>query len=332
MMGISIASVSERDVDLLLLEEFIASPAFGNWFVELGLNLSLDVGACIDAQRSVTDSTGESDLEVTFAATDGRRSRLLVENKVGAGLQPRQAERYRLRGDRYVSRQVCARYYSVIIAPSRYFAPLSGNKGFDYRITYEAILDWFLSAEDLGNRRHYKIALLQAAIEKGTLGYQPEEDAAASSFWREYWLYSCKYAPDREMREPGTKPAGSTFISFHSPELPRGVGLVHKFTHGYVDLQVSGAGPRLNAMRAELERSLAEGMKVTRAGKSGAVRLRVPRLDPSATASSQGADILAGLQAAQQLLRWYCENADALTEFRPRAQQGAAADAAKPHG
>lgn len=331
-MDISIAGVSERDVDLLLLEEFIASPAFGAWFVQQIIDPSVNVGECEDAQRSVTDSTGESDLEVTFANGYNERTRFLVENKVGAGLQPQQAERYRLRGAGYVSRGLCTRYYSVIAAPSRYFGMSAGRKGFDHRITYEAILDWFRGATDLGIRRQYKAAVLQAAIDKGTLGYQPAEDAAASSFWKDYWSYSCEYAPELEMREPGAKPAGSTFVTFHPPELPRGIDLVHKLSHGYVDLQLSGVADRLNGLRAEIDSLLGEGMTVARADKSGAVRLRTPRLDPSASASSQAAGILAGLQAAQHLQRWYCANAQTLSKFVLSAQQGAGADAAKPRG
>lgn len=117
-------------MDLLLLEEFIASRAFGVWFARQIVDASLDVGECKDAQRSVTDATGESDLEVTFANGCGQCTRFLIENKVGGGLQPRQAERYRLRGTRYVSQGLCTRYYSVIVAPSRYFGTCTGTKDF----------------------------------------------------------------------------------------------------------------------------------------------------------------------------------------------------------
>ncbi|WP_404365615.1 hypothetical protein [Marinobacter sp.] len=314
-MDVSIASVSERDIDFLLLEEFIASPAFGLWFVGQALTQTGYQGQVVDARRSVTDTTGESDIEVTFEDAEGRRTLFLLENKVGAGFQPQQAARYRLRGEGYVSRGICNECCSVIVAPSRYFGLSSGNKGFDHKVTYEMILNWFRSAEGLGNRRDYKVALLQAAIEKGTLGYQPEEDSAISSFWREYWLCSCEHAPELEMQEPGGKPAGSTFVSFHPPEMPRGINLVHKLTRGYVDLQVHGAAVRLNSLRAQLQPVLAERMTVTRASKSGAVRLSVPRLDTSRPVDSQTAEILAGLQAAQQLFRWYCMNEQAFADF-----------------
>jgi len=83
--GISIAGVSERDIDLLLLEEFLSSPDFSDWFVMKALGDSVNLGRCMEARRSVSDGSGESDLEISFVQEDGVRTRLLIENKVNAG-------------------------------------------------------------------------------------------------------------------------------------------------------------------------------------------------------------------------------------------------------
>lgn len=52
-----ISGVSERDIDLLLLEEFMASQAFQRVFLN---RCGIEDASfyLIDAQRSVTDSTG----------------------------------------------------------------------------------------------------------------------------------------------------------------------------------------------------------------------------------------------------------------------------------
>lgn len=88
----------------------------------------------------------------------------------------RQAERYRLRGDAYITRKECSAYYTVLVAPERYLGASANMNGFDHRLTYEQLRMWFESAESLGARRTYKIALLNSAIEKGTFGYPPEEE------------------------------------------------------------------------------------------------------------------------------------------------------------
>jgi len=106
---IAIAGVSERDIDLLLLEEFQSSLSFQDWFVKLALGSSVRLGKVIRAERSVTDSTGESDLEIDFAGHDNSITRLMIENKVKAGLQPLQAHRYLLRGQKYLERGRCSK-------------------------------------------------------------------------------------------------------------------------------------------------------------------------------------------------------------------------------
>lgn len=310
MPRIAIAGVSERDIDLLLLEEFQSSQAFQEWFVRSVLGPDQSFGGCLSAERSVTHSTGESDLEITFESATGL-TRFLIENKVNAGLQPLQADRYRERGREYVERQLCATVHTVIVAPERYFGASTSRKGFDFRVSYEQILDWFRCADHLGDRRHYKIALLTSAIEKGILGYQPAEDRSTTGFWRAYWQLARKVAPKLEMREPVSKPSGAGFVHFRPSRLPRGVSLCHKLVWGNVDLQFARLGNRLNELHSTLESHLEEGMSIANASRSGAVRLVVPKLNPCLPFETQADDARAGIEAAGTLLGWALDHHDA---------------------
>ena len=171
------------------------------------------------AWRSVTQSTGESDLEVALESGGGDPVRLLIENKVNAGFQPQQAERYRTRGSTYLERGDCSSFRTVLVAPDRFFGSATDLKGFDAQVTYEAIRDWFANIHAMGTRKVYKEALLTAAIQKGTLGYQPEEDAPVTKFWHMYWHLAQVYAIELEMMEPLSKPARAGFIYFHPTKL-----------------------------------------------------------------------------------------------------------------
>lgn len=126
-----IAGIRERDIDLLLLEELMASAPFRTWFAIGEPNLVRFLGA----DRSVTHTTGESDLEIRFEDDDGCTVVMLIENKIGAALQPLQAERYRERGDDYVAKGHCARYRTVIVAPAAYFGSADEDKGFGHRLS-----------------------------------------------------------------------------------------------------------------------------------------------------------------------------------------------------
>src|SRR5215813_8404456 len=114
---ITVAGVSERDIDLLLLEEFMASEGFCRWFIEQIEVIDHEMDHVEDVRRSVTQSTGESDLEITCVDREGQRWRLLIENKISASFQPQQAQRYRQRGATYLERGECAAFYTILVAP-----------------------------------------------------------------------------------------------------------------------------------------------------------------------------------------------------------------------
>ena len=323
---ISVSSVSERDIDLLLLEEFVASASFGSWFIGQASQNDHQIEACISAQRSVTQSNGESDLELLFQISGGRRLLVMIENKVTAGFQPKQAERYQSRGANYMNRGDCDQTLTVITAPQSYFGRSDSCKGFDGRVTYETVLDWFRRASDLTARKYYKLAVLQAAIDKSGLGYQPVEDALATKFWRDYWELVRALAPELRMAEPGVKTAGSTFIGFKPAGLPIGADIVHKLTGtggsatGFVDLQFPGMGEHVLELWNALREHLEHDMSLVRASGSAAVRIIVPTVDPNKEADPQCDQIRVGLAAAQRLLKWFLSAPHIATAIDKNAQ------------
>jgi len=312
---ISISGICERDIDLLLLEEFMSSREFVEWFA--GKTCGEEARACVfvNARRSVAQSDGESDIEVNLELTNGQISRLLIENKVNAGLQPKQAERYRSRGDSYVEQGACQRYRTVIVAPSRYFGSNGSLKGFDAFLTYEELVEWFGKQTSLGGRATYKMAVLQAAIEKGVLGYQIIEDDFVSDFWKSYWMLACQIAPELEMPEPTRKPSDATFVSFRPGVYPKGVDLVHKLGHGNIDLQLRGMGERLYEVTSALDGYLLPGVTVAKAGKSTAIRIRVPVLSVARSFDEQVGCVQEGLQAAKVLHAWVMAHRDRLLDL-----------------
>lgn len=303
--SLSVAGVSERDIDLLLLEEFVSSPGFAKWFSgQIGLDEKSDL-RMISARRSVTQSTGESDLEVVLAGPEGVAIRLLVENKITAAFQPRQAARYQERGRTYREREDCTDYKTVLVAPARYLGDDSSSHGFDACVSYEAVLSWFATSRGLGERGWYKQSLVRSAIDKAVHGYQLVEDAPVTDFWRSYWLLSLRVAPALEMPEPIGKPSRAGFIYFRPGTLPRGVSIVHKLPHGHLDLQFAHRAGDLARLRAEVVDALRPGMTIERAGRSAVIRQKVPVLNTGRAFQDQEPDVRSGLELALQLLEWY---------------------------
>ena len=305
MVEISLTSVAERDIDLLLLEEFAANADFALWFAQECGMASLKRRPVLSVSRSVTRSSGESDLEVALLGEDGSVQYLLIENKIAARFQPRQADRYRERGDSYVRTGECSGFTTVLIAPASYLGFDREQFGFDYCVTYETVLIWFAERAKSDARMAAKQAVLSRAIQKSKLGYIPIEDHPVTEFWHSYWELTQEIAPELQMPNPEQKPSGAGFIYFHPVELPKQVTLVHKLPYGNVDLQFSGMGNQLAVLLQRVRDYLEPDMTVRPANKSGAVRLKVPVLDTTEAFGPQRDDLLEGIEAALRLLRWY---------------------------
>lgn len=299
------ASVCERDIDLLLLEEFVASLAFLQWFSGRVAVAPTKVEKLLEVQRSVIRSNGESDIEVLLQNSNCDTACLLIENKINALFQPQQAERYRSGGQDYQNKGKCGCFQTILVAPERYFSSDTALEGFDARVTYEEIKDWFTHQSWMGARQRYKVALLTAAIEKGVVGYQPIGDDSVTSFWYQYWQLSQAKTPALRMKEPVLKPAGAGFVLFKPSSLPSGVDLIHKLPHGNVDLQFSGMGHQLDQLQEQFGRLIDADMRFEKASKSACIRLQVPPVDTTREFDPQREASILGLDAATRLLRWY---------------------------
>ncbi|HWO89883.1 MAG TPA: PD-(D/E)XK nuclease family protein [Gemmatimonadales bacterium] len=302
MTEIDIPGVCERDLDLLLLEEFVASRPFFEWFMnQIGIPASAQLRR---AARSTSTSSGESDLDLTLDCGT-HLVRVLIENKIDATLQPRQAQRYTERARQYIRSGECDACVTVIIAPNEYFPDDSDTLGFDRRISYEALLRWFDSASQLGPRGRYKQVLLQHALDRGRRGWQLVPDEVTTAFWRRYWELANSLAPQLQMPAPSEKPATSAFIRFKPAALPPTVELLHKVPHGNVDLQFSGMADRLAELHRQFGGQLRHGMRIERAFKSAVVRISVPRVDVRAPFLESEPALREALAAAADLLDWY---------------------------
>lgn len=299
--------VSERDIDLLLLEECYASDDFLRWFVGA---TSGDTGPVrlVKIDRSVTNSNGESDLELVVETGDGNRALILVENKIAASFQPRQAERYRERGNNRVADGICADFCTILMAPQRYLGGADDRKGFDFVLSYESVLDRFKDRSD--RRAEYKAMMLKTAIGKSEHGYELIKDHPVTAFWLRYWELVGEMARELSMPKPQGKPAGATFIRFFPASLSRGIELIHKLPYGRVDLQFNGYGERLMEFNAKYGDHLDRGMILERANKSAVIRMEVPAVDAGRDFGEQIQSIRLGIVAAQALQKWWKENHD----------------------
>lgn len=302
---IKISGVCERDIDLLLTDEFASNPGFCGWFVkQIGLPKARE-GKLSEVVRSATTSNGESDLVLTFITPLGTQLIVFIENKVGARFQPHQAERYRDRGESEQRIGRCSEYKTVLVAPQVYIGSDNSTHGFDSVVSYEAIREFFETQSQDSDRTQYKSYLITRAIEKSKHGYQMVEDKPVSQFWEDYWNLASETAPELQLNKPTPKPSGSSFICFNPADFPVNVSLIHKVAHGYVDLQFSNMGDHLAVINQIFKSRLRSEMEIVKAAKSAVIRIHVSKINMVDNLDINEGLIVDGIKNAQFLLDWF---------------------------
>ena len=277
MIECKFSDVSERDMDILFLEEFVASEEFAKLFSE---KVNEPLSHIISIQHSKFDPEyGESDLTV-IADCEGVKVGFLIEDKIDAIAMPEQCERYFSRGKKGINKGYYEKFHVFIVAPEKYLAENNEAKLYPNRIAYETILKYFRKYDD--PRSQFKAQQIEQAIDKQKHGYQVIENTAVSDFWERYISYQKEnYAHLYLASSGGKKGSEATWPRFNTRM--KGVFLYHKSERGFADLTFSGAWSKVNELESILRDSLGQfenqGITLQETGKSAALRVVVPIID-----------------------------------------------------
>jgi hypothetical protein len=291
--GRYLAAVTERDIDLLLMEEFHVSEDFVAWFCgEVGLTSVSPAGAW----HSLSDTDGESDL-LLRVLKDGRRIGVLIENKVNAPEQDRQAERYHLRGIKCREQGKLDDYVTVMCAPQRYLDALDSKSVYQHRLAYERIASWF--SEQKGPRAAWRHHIMLEAIEQGRRGYTMAVNAAITEFHLAYWEYLRKEHPRIQMARPKNRGSKSSWIVLRGLDFPKGVNLHHKIDQQVMEIGFSARRiEEVLAAKADWPDDIAKAQK----GGTASLAISVPHIDMNRAFAEQLPAIDAALKAAYRLM------------------------------
>ncbi len=275
-----VASIAERDIDLLVMEELSVSNEFREWFSSRVFGEPI-YQSTIGTWHSVTDAQlGESDLVFLFEAIDGPRTAVLIENKIDAPPQPQQGERYRLRGEKGLKEGYWEIFKTCVIAPSKYLTSSKHSESYDIEVSYEEILAYFQSRSPRDERFPYKARVLLEGIEQNRRGYQPEHNKEMTKFISDYFVFASGENANLGMQEAKPRPAGSTWVMFYPKSLPKETNLIHQLTAGLVKVFFNGKAESFDALQAKYNSILPDNASIDVAGKSVAISMEVPKVDP----------------------------------------------------
>lgn len=195
------AGITERDMDLLFLEEFAASKSFSDlFFTQIGV-FDYEIEQVIHSQHLAGEgvavaeagaetSRGESDMTILYRH-EGNLHALLIEDKINACAQPNQFKRYVNRGNEAIKRNQYTSFHVFLVAPEQYIgSPLATD--YPLTVSYEEILKHFENQESV--RATFKAALLEKAIDKERSTYIiPVPSQKVMDFYDSYIEYVKTY-------------------------------------------------------------------------------------------------------------------------------------------
>ena len=300
----------ERDIDLLLAEEFSVNPEFARW-VKDKTALRDQHAHVADVFVSKSDNLGESDLIVLYERNDASRFALMIEDKVDAPLQPMQAQRYRMRAEREVQLGLCAEFEVWLVAPQYYLDYCAGLSDFDGAISLEEIAD-YLAGDHLSARLQYRASFLRTAAVRRANNWVREEDDATNAFWEAAYQLASRKFPVLQMKRPKVT-KDSHWITLRPsdmPTQPKHVYLAFKGDRGQMDLSFSNV--QSDSFAEHIAHVLEAGMTVHQTGASTAIRLEVEGFQISDGADLALPRVEKAFEASERLIRFYRQHRSVL--------------------
>lgn len=289
-MNIIFEKILERDIDFLIIENFIKNKNFRNIFLS---KLRLETYNILSIEHSYKDNYGEND--ITIIMSNGlEKVALLIEDKIDAIAMPNQNNRYYIRGNKGVENHLYDRFFVFVVAPLSYLETNLEAKKYDNKISYETLLETL--KDDL-----YYSSIINKAIEEKKNGYVVIENEKVTRFWVKYYQFIKLNYPRLYINEIET-PRGENAGWPHLKTPLKNVYIIHKSDKGFVDLTFKGLGNKYGLFKNLVQAYLDEDMTIHQTSKSIAVRLHIPIIDFKSDFNDCENEIKISLDSAMRLL------------------------------
>jgi hypothetical protein len=236
-----VSPVEERHIDYILEEEFSLNPDFLRFFLEQARLTAIDEGRIVGFAdeidcfivRSATTGKGETDVLVKYGAQNGSLpTAILIEDKIRAGFQRDQAERYRKRGEEGKGKD-WSDYWTCLVSHSKYFV----DRGdFDAVVTLQALHEYFANKTD--ERSRFRARILEQTIRKYEATGIQNIDPGMTRFRAMYAAECAKSLKPGQWEYDKARDAwwDDTWFSFRDAAWPQGVKVVHQARTGLMKL------------------------------------------------------------------------------------------------
>jgi hypothetical protein len=337
---LTLTHATERDVDLLLIEELKCSPAFVSWFAGRVGDASATpftwTGSGVVHSRRRLHNRREIDIALHLESKTGQTI-VLIENKLDSAPQPRQAESYLEEAIALVASGEAVAAHTVLVAPQAYLNRASDFAGkFNSAVSYEEIARFIADRalgeqNELAARLEHRRALLVQAITKSRRGYEavpvPEIEAFNARYVGLLEEFSINLEPGPSMLKEG-RPGESKTMIFAPAALPKWPSLpqtrlVHQLREGNANINFYGWGELFTRLAGVMAPDLS-GTPYRpvptinkRAGGNSGLMLVVdtPPIDNLKSFEEQLDRILEGAKITSRLREWFVDHKSAIEHW-----------------
>jgi hypothetical protein len=332
---LTLTHATERDVDLLLIEELQCSTEFVKWLMDRVSSDVIERSSVAHSKRRIHNRR-EIDITLTIEGQAGQTV-CLIENKLDTQEQPRQAESYREEAIALVAEGRARTVHTILICPRQYAAAASTfARKFDHLIAYEEVADFFsLRASqvsgELRARLLHRRSLMDQATTKARRGYEAVGLVDIDRFIEKYVGMLREEAitlePGPSMLKSG-RPGESRTMIFAPSTLPKWpflpqTRLVHQLREANANINFYGWGDHFNEVAGEIAPDLQNtGYRLIPTvnkrvgGHSGLMIVaNTPTIDSLAPFDAQREAILEGARIAARLKDWIWSNETTLRRW-----------------
>lgn len=337
---LTLTHATERDVDLLLVEELKCSTDFVRWLVNrVDANLEsrfLWTGSRVAHSKRRLHNRREIDITLELELS-GRRTVILIENKLDTDPQLRQAESYLEECDALLSSGEAEAAYSLLVAPQAYLSRASAFcSKFSSFITYEEISRYLGNranekSGELRERLIHRQEMMSQAITKARRGYaavpMPQIEAFNAKYVSLLRTSGLNLEPGQSMLKVD-RPGESKTMIFAPAALPNWPFLpqmrfVHQLREGNANINFYGWGGLFSHLAAVMAPDLrgtpyrAVPTVNKRVGGNSSLMLvaDTPPVDNLLSFEDQQEQILEGARITARLRDWFVQNRAAVQRW-----------------
>lgn len=286
-MQIRFETVLERDMDLLIIEEFVSDPDFARIFLNAaGIQEAYTVERIIHSKMDA--QYGESDV-VVFLKLGDRLHALHIEDKIDAIAMPNQGGRYHLRAQKDIANGEYQSYSVLITAPEKYLKNNAEAQKYAHKVSFEQLQRYFADKKDV--RSEYKHALISQAIHAGKNGYQWTANPHVVRFCTAMYAYQAEHFAGMPRGSVAWWP---TYKTIH-----KDVSINFKANKGHCDLSFPCP---VDALYRQYKDRIHGRMTIEQTGKSSAIRIAVKPIDFEKAFEEHIPEVHEALQAIKELI------------------------------